>query len=195
MGVLAIFSFGTMGCKQLIKKSYTDKDISPDDTIKGKFKREYIKEKLSALAESPDVKELKPGAMCYAAVQNTDSIHYVCPKCGEKTLYTAAEGFFVARELSYCRGYAAAITEIELKLDESQFCKKCCPRVKNPELCIDYKFADDEKTTEVCNINSNDLILIKEFLQGKDKHKTFNDGEEQLKLYVPRLRELLGIKN
>jgi predicted RNA-binding Zn-ribbon protein involved in translation (DUF1610 family) len=194
ISILTIISFGTIGCKQLIKKHYTDKTIAPEDSIKGKLKRSYIKEKLNALAESPDIKDLKIGAMCYAAMAERDSAEYVCPKCGEKTLYVEQKGWYVSRELRQCRTNASLITEIELKLDESQFCKKCSPGIEKPILCMDYKFADDTKSTKVCDISSNDLQIIKEFLQGKEKHKTFNDGEEPMKQFVPRLSELLGVK-
>lgn len=187
--------FGAYSCNlKSSKTSIFDKDISPDDTVKGIYKRSAIKEKLEALANSPAPNELKPGAMCYAAMLERDSAEYVCPKCGERTLYTESQGWFVHRDLPVCRTLTDSIPAINLKLDESQYCKKCSPNIEIPQLCIAYKLADDANERHMCGINPYDLQIMKEFMQGKDKHITDNDGEVPLKDFLPRLQELFGIK-
>jgi hypothetical protein len=187
--------FGTYSCNFINKKTHdSDKDIAPDDTLKGVYKRSVIKEKLESLANSPAPSDLKPGAMCYAAMLERDSAEYVCPKCGERTLYTNSAGWFVRRDLPVCRTIADSIPAINLQLDESQYCKKCCPNIETPQLCLTYNLADDANETHICGIYPNDLKIMKEFMQGKNKHITENDGEVALKEYLPRLRELFGIK-
>jgi hypothetical protein len=191
----AAIIFGVYSCN--LKNNSTNplyKDISPDDTIKGVFKRDAIKERLEALASAPAPTELTPGAMCYADVNERDSAEYICPKCGERTLYTVGEGWFVRRELPLCRTLADSIPAINLQLDESQYCKKCSPGIEQPQLCITYKLADDANETHMCGISPYDLKIMKEFMQGKDKHIGSNDEEVPLKEFLPRLQELFGIE-
>lgn len=186
--------FGTYSCNLKSNKNrFTDNDIAPDDTVKGIYKRSAIKEKLEALANSPAPTELNPGAMCYAAMQERDSLEYICPKCGERTLYTEGLGWFVRRDLPLCRSLADSISAINIQLDESQYCKKCSPDIKTPQLCMTYKLADDENETHKCGISQYDLQIMKEFMQGKIKHKDSQDGETPLKDFLPRLQELFGI--
>jgi hypothetical protein len=191
----AAILLGTFSCNlKNSKTSIFDKDISPDDTVKGVFKRSAIKERLETLANSPAPEKLNPGAMCYAAMLESDSAEYICPKCGEKTLYLRSQGWFVKRDLPLCRSTADSISAINLQLDESQYCKKCSPDIQLPQLCINYKLADDANETHICGITIYDLEIMKEFMQGKEKHITDQDGEVALKDYLPRLQELFGIK-
>jgi hypothetical protein len=198
--IIIIFSavlliFGTISCNlKNGKTSVNGHDIAPDDTVKGIFKRSAIKERLEALANAPAPTELKQGAMCYAAMLERDSAEFVCPKCGERTLWTENFGWFVRRDLPVCRALADSISAINFKLDDSQYCKKCNPNIEIPKLCITYKLADDAAETHLCDIYPNDLKIMKEFLQGKDKHLTEQDGEMAMKDFLPRLQILFGIK-
>jgi len=194
IGLAALITFSSAGCKLPSKKTFGENDISPDDTIKGIFKRDYIKEKLELLANSTAPEKLNPGAMCYSPMLERDSIEYICPKCGEKTLYTESTGWFLRRDLPACRSLADSIPAINLQLDESEYCKKCNPKIENPQLCITYKLADDQKETHICGISKYDLSIMKEFMQGKTIHITDNDGEAAMKDFLPRLQELFGIK-
>jgi hypothetical protein len=176
------------------KTNIPDSGVLPDDTIKGVVKRSTIKEKLEALAKTPLPTELKKGAMCYAVVNEPDSTYYTCPECGEKTLYTINAGRFVHRELPGCRSMSKTFSEINLTLDESQYCKKCSPDIELPQLCITYKLSDDTSETHICGIDSDDLEIMKEFMQGTDKHLAGQGREVPLKDYLPRLQQLFGIK-
>jgi hypothetical protein len=187
--------FGAYSCNfKNSKTSILGNDISPDDTIKGSCKRSAIKEKLEVLAKTPAPTDLKQGAMCYTVVNTSDSTYYSCPKCGEKTLYTKNAGRFVQRELPGCRSMANTLSEINLTLDESQYCKKCSPDIVSPQLCMTYKLSDDTSETNICGIDSDDLEIMKEFLQGTEKHEAGQGREVPLKDYLPRLQQLFGIK-
>lgn len=193
--IAAFFLMGAYGCKW--KKGGTNilnTNISPDDTIKRIHKRSEIKEKLEALADAPAPTELKQGAMCYAPRIIENNYQYICPKCGEKTKYSELPCGLDLDEIPLCRYYLDSIPVVDIELEESLFCKKCSPDADQPQLCISYKFPDDKTDTRVCGICLNDLKLMKEFIQGRDKHITFNDSEVPLKDYLPRLQELFGVK-
>ncbi len=85
------------------------------------------------------------------------------------------------------------IKEIDITLDEQDFCKKCSPDVNSPVLYLIIKY-DDNTVHKAKNINSEDVKLITEFLNGQKIHKLFNEEEIPLKDYISRLEYLLGIK-
>jgi hypothetical protein len=191
--VITFLAFSTSSCLRNGRTIFSVNDISPDDTIKGKFTKEFIREKLELLAKSEAPKDLKPGAMCYEAVALPDSASYLCPKCGEKTLYTLEMAWDVTRDLRKCREIADTMKWIELSLDESQYCKICSPNIEKPQLCMIYSFPDDKTKRDFCGINSVDLQLIDEFLKGKNVHLQDNMEEVPLKNYIKRLEELLEV--
>lgn len=56
--------------------------------------REDIQKQLAVIAKSPPPLGQPPGAMCYKVAAPPSRIDYVCPTCGEKTLYAYdAQGF------------------------------------------------------------------------------------------------------
>ena len=49
---------------------------------------EDIRRKIVELKEKPELKHQLPMAMCYSMIMPTpEDFEYICPKCGEKTLY------------------------------------------------------------------------------------------------------------
>ena len=56
------------------------------------MKQAEVKERLMKLAKDPPPAKLSRGAMCYDMMTPPSIDDYVCPKCGEKTLYTSDEG-------------------------------------------------------------------------------------------------------
>ena len=159
--------------------------------------RSDIMKRLKELAKSPAPKNLQMGAMCYEMASPPERVEYVCPVCGSKTLYPNPGNseilYFIGLELVACRQKAKKITKVKIVLDESQFCRKCKPDVKLPQLCLTIHYPDQTKHS-VCKISEEDLDLISEFFAGSDKHKLDNDAEIPLKDYIKRLEELLGIK-
>ncbi len=169
--------------------------------------RKYYAEKLDELAKSEPPKELAWGAMCYWMGEPPDRAEYICPECGERTLYGkgGAEGdgdrkgdFHVMRDLDEgiagCRRYAFEIKHISLELDESQFCGHCNPGVDYPVLGIVIHYRGEEKPHRVWGVTPADVRLVSEFLAGKIRHRCGNDEEVPLLEYVGRLRELFGVK-
>jgi hypothetical protein len=167
------------------------------------FKREDIQRRLLDLSKNTAPTELAPGAMCYKPAMPPKSADYTCLKCGEKTLYnlvTAEDRNQTSRaigivevDIPNCRRTIKLIKGIDVSLDESQFCKKCCPDVKSPKLALTINY-DDGKKHRVEDVTNDDLVLISEFLSGSDKHKDSGDFETPLKDHIKRLSELLGVE-
>ena len=169
----------------------------PDNTMS----KEAIINRLKKLAESPAPTNLNMGAMCYKMAGPPDRIEYVCPVCGEKTLYASDKNNvvnysviqFIDRDLGPCRIIAKSITKVKITLDETQFCRKCDPKAKNPALCLTIYYPQDKTSHSICNVEEEDLVLLSEFFADKDKHEYSNDQEVPLKNSIKRLEKLLGV--
>jgi hypothetical protein len=162
--------------------------------------RGELEQRLKALSESQGPPPNHQGASCYAPRALPERADYVCPKDGTKTQYGYQQAELVRNELP---GMRTILKEIEalkpaftVKLEESEFCKKCSPKVKEPAatLVVGYPDAQGGKLIEVRTrgVGVTDLRIIQEFLAGSDKHQAGGPDTVPLKTFVPRLRELLG---
>jgi hypothetical protein len=150
--------------------------------------------KMLAMIEKAKVPEPKMGAMCYSIAAPPPTMSYVCPLCEEKTLYTDDVVWKWSFKLDSCRRLFKELPNREtMTLDESSFCKKCTPGTNAPALKLQIRF-DNDSTNTVSNLTDDDLRLLSGFLSGKLDYPTFNAGTGALKDKLPRLRELLGIK-
>ena len=68
----------------------------------GKLSQTRINEMLEKL-ETTQAPEPRMGAMCYDMAGPPNRVEYVCPVCGEKTLYTEQKAFLIGAELESCR--------------------------------------------------------------------------------------------
>jgi hypothetical protein len=151
--------------------------------------------KLLEQIEKAKAPEAIMGAMCYEPMPLPDRLEYVCPVCGEKTLYAKDVAWEWTGELEACRRLFKDLPKHEaMSLDESSFCKKCQPDAKTPTLCLRIHF-DEGKAKAVPGIKSDDLRLLKGFLSGGLTYETFNEAKLPLKNKMARLRKLLGIKD
>jgi hypothetical protein len=134
------------------------------------------------------------GAMCYEAVAAPMVAEYLCPVCGEKTLYGEYNTWFIEFELQGCRRIFDEITgatELTIELDETRFCQACTPdEGDEPTLYLTLTLEDG---TIISNrISELDLRMLEGFLKGRLFYYTSNDGEQPLKPHIDRIRELLG---
>lgn len=203
-----IFSSGLMSCNT---KAPSEKNLNTNlgsfsgtnDTIKAMFSKKQIDEKLKHLAETPAPTKLSFGAECYKMAYTDHSIYeYICPECGEKTVYSKKKNpekaYFIQhieKDINLCRREVQKVSGINIKLDESQFCKHCRPQKDDPVMCLLVNIAGQSETTKVCNIDSKDIQLIQEFLSDKLVHTGEQDEETPLVNNIVRIKELLGIKN
>lgn len=157
-----------------------------------KLSKKDISQRLLNLSKKPAPKKLSVGAMCYKVAVTPLRAEYICPVCGEKTLYADYKDTDIVNRIPTYRNMIKNIKGLDIKLDESEFCKKCRPEMSSPQICLIIRYNEGAKIHRVCNINDNDIRLITEFTEGKDIHKSGNDGESPLKDYLERLQQLLG---
>lgn len=133
------------------------------------------------------------GAMCYTPAPPAPTAQFLCPKCGQKTLY-AYPGYsqgiqqpdvipWLESLLPACRQAAKDIAGLPLELDESQFCKQCNPGVAKPQLVLVIRYPDRPEPHRVIGIALDDLRLLKAYQEGN-----------WLQQHQPRLEQLLGVK-
>ena len=157
--------------------------------------RGELRDRLQKLAESAPINiEYQPGAMCYKVAAPPNRIEYVCPVDGHKTLYTNSQAIFIYQELFSMRNYVNAITNIRVRLDESEFCKVCTPEATDPKIYLEIRYGKDEPVHRVALNSADDLSPIYQFLNGRQTYGDGYDGETPMKTYLVRLQQLLGIK-
>lgn len=170
--------------------------------------RTAVRAMLKRLAGSPPPTKMALGAMCYDMAPPPDRAEYVCPKCGERTLYEIGESTntelrpeltteVVQFDLCMCRREFAELRKVvgdAIEFDESQFCRKCSPRVTSPTLVLRITY-EDGSVRRVDNVQHDDLRMLREFLEGRLLGKADNGGEQPLKDNLGRLEELLGVKS
>lgn len=152
-----------------------------------------IENKLINLLKSEEPQNLAIGAMCYKVAAPPNRVEYICPNCNEKTLWTEQTAYFIDSEIYKCRQIIENLGFENLKLKEIDFCKNCSPLIENPSLKLEIHY--DENEIHSFPTNSTNLTLLKELLEGKDKHTDNYDYETPLKNYIFNLQHTTGIKN
>ena len=135
----------------------------------------------------------KMGAMCYDMAPPSNRAEYVCPTCGEKTLYTQQQACCVSWEVETCRRLLKEIASGAVTLDESAWCRKCRPDAKEPALALRLRY-DDGTTRTAEKVNPEQLRLLRDFLGGKLAVKETNDSELPIKDRIGELEKMLGEK-
>ena len=159
-------------------------------TIKLSTKDQVLKQ-LKEL-ESHEAPESKMGAMCYSVGPPPNQALYICPACGEKTLYVD----HYAEELSEVslarQEFEKLIKSVDISIvfDESEFCASCSPHVDSPELTLRINHEDGSSVLSK-SITSDDIIILRAFFEGEFCYTTHNDSIYPLKGELRRLRELL----
>jgi len=152
-------------------------------------------ELLLARLEREEPPEPRMGAMCYAPMMIPDSAEYICPACGEKTMYGGGMFAYMNHELEAARRLAESIdaaTDFSVVLDESSFCEFCSVHgVGSAVLVLRVVGENGEETSN--SVSVDDLRKLDAFLKGSLCWTTSNDGQEPLQRYAGRMRELLGI--
>lgn len=156
--------------------------------------RKELQSSLKKLSDAPAPPRAM-GAMCYETVGPPATAKYVCPICGEHTLYTN-DTWEVDYGIQACRrefDLLQGIAQHAVSLDEADFCRKCRPSVASPKLAL-VTVIDGNRTNRVTGITNDDIRILHEFLTGKTTHMTSTGGEIPLKEFIPRIELLLGIK-
>jgi hypothetical protein len=155
--------------------------------------RQEIEKLLSRVERSPEP-EPAMGAMCYDMAGPPGVAEYICPACGEKTIYSDDHTWLVAYELQSIRAMtedAASRSGLELTLDESQFCRFCTAGDEDPQLVLEVTYEDGARSS--AEVGELDIRLLSAFLSGGLSYVTETDGTEPLRPELERLREILGM--
>ena len=196
--VLAVLAIAAAACRPAEKPPPSGAAASAAVTAEPvPGSRADIAARLAALARDPAPTDLSQGAMCYDSVGPPVRAEYVCPVCGEKTLYASVED--PARRVSRggmdaadCRRLVTQIRDLTVRLDESELCEKCRPGIASPRLALVVTYPDGrEHRTE--GVDATDLALLVEFTAGARKHDAGQGGETALKDHLARLEALLGV--
>jgi hypothetical protein len=167
--------------------------------------RETVRAMLKCLADTPPPPTDAVTAMCYSVAPSPDRADYICPHCGERTVYVAAnfktENLYdrtvtetVAWTIPSCRRHLDALRQSAgraIIFDESQFCRKCSPKVVLPKLIL-HICLKGEKVRDIEKFDDDDVRILADLLAGK--LLTEDHYKYPLKDRLPRLQDMLGVK-
>ncbi len=192
--------FGLSGCftgaSRLGNANPNDSIFYPTDTSVASTSREEMVRRLQALAESPAPAELSPGAMCYEMAAPPERIEYICPKCGQKTIYTKSDAYSMVQDANACRQLVANIKGLDLRLEEINFCHHCYPKTtEDPKMVLYIRYKGETQEQKVEAINSYKLSLIYAFMTGQTTYAGDYGQEAPLKNYIKEISDILKLDN
>jgi hypothetical protein len=133
------------------------------------------------------------GAMCYDMAMPARVTEYVCPECGEKTLYE--EWCWLLQELPRSRALFEAVRDsldISVALDETMLCSHCAPGAEQAYLVLETVSAEGDTVRN--EISQNDLVMLLSFLQGSLYYEDDFGGTFPLQPKAERIAQLLGLE-
>ncbi|MBI4860388.1 MAG: hypothetical protein HY815_09015 [Candidatus Riflebacteria bacterium] len=159
--------------------------------------RAEIARRLRELADRPAPRIVDQGAMCYDMAEAPDHATYVCPRCGERTLHAVGTAGWshpmIDSNISAIRALVKELKKSGIGVDGSQYCKKCSPDVRTPQLVLHLELEDSPAPHRLAGVTLKDLELLKAFLAGRDTVSGGMDGDKPLRDHLGRLQELLGV--
>jgi predicted RNA-binding Zn-ribbon protein involved in translation (DUF1610 family) len=167
VGALALLAAAAFGARRASRKGGDGSPMIGSAGSRG-ILQAGEKELAAMLARVEATEEPEPvvGAMCYEPVAMPQVAEYVCPVCGEKTVYEGSEARLVEFELPEARrimGEMAAVTDLEMELDESRFCQACDEEgVETPEMVLRVQWDDGREVSNVVSVT--DLRMLRGFL-------------------------------
>ncbi|MEA3266268.1 MAG: hypothetical protein U9P42_04925 [Candidatus Fermentibacteria bacterium] len=184
------------------------KSVTPLDVVTSSAISDFTPEALMTLSvtrvnmlltrlENEEPPEQTMGAMCYEAMAAPEVAEYICPVCGEKTMYNYSQSAFINWELEGCRRMVESInsnTDFNIALDERLFCDFCSPDAGEEEPVIRLQVFLENGIEITNTVSVNDLRMLDSFLQGHLYYTTSNDAQLPLKNHAARMRELLGLE-
>lgn len=120
---------------------------------------------------------------CYEPIMEDLVVEYVCPACGEKTIYDSQWGFEADNVQVLRRRMNKLSNYPEVRLDESQFCRKCTPDVKELPLAqLVFTFDDGTSLSEPV-LRKEKIDLLVEMISGKTPYAS---AGKPFRYYVDR---------
>jgi hypothetical protein len=136
----------------------------------------------------------KHGATCYAPTPSPSRMQadYICPMCGERSVYmNGSHAGALLLELPEIRALVAEIqntTGAAVSLDESQFCRKCSPKITNPKLVLRIAI-NGEPVHEIDSITVGDLCNARDYFWGTLSPQSKAAWNSPLKDLLPQLEK------
>ncbi len=150
---------------------------------------------LLARLENEEAPEVVQGAMCYRVAGPPSVAEYICPVCGEKTIYDDDQTGFIEFRLETARRLAESIntsTEFDVILDEALYCSHCSEAsTENACLILRVRTAEGEDISNTVSVT--DLRMLDSFLKGELSWVTETDSRIPLRENADRMRRLLGL--
>ncbi len=158
---------------------------------KAELKTQLAAKDQSSNAQAEAEAELFAG--CYSPFEVTpQQTEYVCPICGERTTRVkqgyvpAGSREVVVPDIEECRRLFARLpVTAGYKLDESEYCAKCSPRVKNPSPTL-LVTTTKGHVRRVRHVTTEDLRLLSDYFAASDSNQAAMSKDSR------RLQHLLG---
>jgi hypothetical protein len=183
------------GCVKPSGEGTVTTDPQPNGEVAAK--KVDVDRLLKRLAEKPVPAELQMGASCYDMANPPDRTEYVCPACGTKTIHaTNQDGGWWDAPVLAVNGHRSLVDQLrklglDAKLDESSLCSKC---TKEQKVALFLEINIKGQVVRNALINMDDLRKLIAFIQGDLVWKGDQDQEFPLKPELPRIKQLLGVK-
>ncbi len=136
------------------------------------------------------------GAMCYEPVAMPFVAEYVCPVCGEKTVYSRSDdSYYSITGLYETRALFAtldSVSTLEMTLDETSLCSACSADSDSTHALLLRVTWEDERTC-AAPVTAEDLRMLIGFMSGRLDYETVNEGTLPLRQNLDRIREILGM--
>jgi hypothetical protein len=166
----------------------------PSWRIKTMAKRE-ITRLLERIAREEEP-EFVMGAMCYAAIAIPSSAEYVCPVCGQKTLYADGDTWNIMWGITEARTLLDAVREssgLDAALDETSYCSACrADSAVEPSLELVITWEDG--SVHRSPVTVEDIRYMAGVVSGQLYYLTSNDSQSPLKPHLERLEQLFGVE-
>ncbi len=158
-----------------------------------KLSRSEVQRLLQRLLSEPPPPQAQ-GAMCYAPLPPKETADYVCPACGEKTVYAGKDVHQPEEALAARRAFESlkAVAGDAVAMDETTFCRKCRPEARRGVVTLTIRY--DDGTTVRQTVTASEIGLLTNLLRGDLSQRTWNDGQEPLQPQVPKLEKLTGVQ-
>lgn len=137
------------------------------------------------------------GAMCYEPVALPPVTEYLCPVCGEKSVYDSAWDDWALLSIDEARSVFASIdslTDYDLRLDETDLCSTCSADGDSVHTLY-LEVTHPGGTVHRSAVTVEDLRVLEGFFAGSLDYPTSNDGTLPLKPQLGRIREILGLED
>jgi hypothetical protein len=132
-----------------------------------------------------------PLASCYIPAPTITEVYYICPTCGERTVYVASkpEGRLALKMASL--GVIGANSGLRIDFEAHGLCHHCDRRVKPARLDVLIRYDEDGETERIEGITPDDVDKLIALVYGYGPRPQASSFSSPLCDRVPRIVERL----